>query len=107
MHAVVRHSMRTELLGDLAHSWPAAGPRPAEAASWASLPSPQEYVAGIELFQQGSRPCDAYLVIRGLIKLVRLDANGRELILALRHAGSFVGAAAAITGAVHPMSAVI
>jgi CRP-like cAMP-binding protein len=60
-----------------------------------SAPS-QTFPAGAELFTQGFPLRDVYLIERGLVKLVRLESNGQEIIVGLRSAGWVLGAAWAI-----------
>ena len=62
-------------------------------------PSPlQAYPPGVELFQQGEPAEKVYLIHRGLVKLVRCEENGQEMIVGLRREGWFLGAAAVILG---------
>jgi len=64
------------------------------------------YPAGFELFRQHSPPQVVYFSESGLVKLMRSEDNGRELILSLKFSGSLVGAAAAIHDRPHPFSAI-
>jgi CRP/FNR family cyclic AMP-dependent transcriptional regulator len=43
------------------------------------------------LFNEGERSDDAYLIVSGLIKMVKTAADGSETILAIRGAGDIVG----------------
>ncbi len=43
------------------------------------------------LFHEGERTDDAYLVLSGLLKLMKTAANGSEVLLAIRGAGELVG----------------
>jgi CRP/FNR family cyclic AMP-dependent transcriptional regulator len=43
------------------------------------------------LFNEGDRSDDAYLIVSGLIKMVKTAADGSETILAIRGAGDVVG----------------
>ena len=43
------------------------------------------------LFNEGDRSGDAYLIVSGLIKMVKTAADGSEAILAIRGAGDLVG----------------
>lgn len=75
--------------------------------SWMNLlPPPQTYPAGIGLFCQGSSAPEVYFVEHGLVKLIWVDPNGHEFILALRYAGAFLGLAPVILGIAHPVSAI-
>ncbi len=58
----------------------------------------QVYPARAVLFNQGELPQTVYFLEEGLIKLVRLDQTGQEIIVGLRRPGSFLGAASAILG---------
>lgn len=64
------------------------------------------YPTGVVLFQQDSPPAVVYFSESGLVKLMRSEDNGRELILSLKFSGSLLGAAAAIHDRPHPFSAV-
>ena len=76
-------------------------------SSWLSLlPAAQLYPVGTVLIQQGSAPGDIFFVEDGLVKLVRIDGNGREQILGLRGAGWILGAAFVLVGRSHPASVV-
>jgi len=59
-----------------------------------------------ELLQQGYPVEDVYLVKAGIIKLIRLDEDGNELIVGLRSAGAVLGAASAILHKPHPVSGI-
>lgn len=59
-----------------------------------ALTAAQTWVAGVELFQQGSIVEDVYFVSAGLIKLVHVEPDGRELIIGLQSPGCLVGSAA-------------
>ncbi len=43
------------------------------------------------LFYEGERTDDAYLVVSGLLKLLKTASNGTEVVLAIRGAGDLVG----------------
>lgn len=64
------------------------------------------YPPGLELFRQDSPAQFVYFSETGLVKLMRSEDNGRELILSLKFSGSLLGAAAAIHNKLHPFSAV-
>ena len=64
------------------------------------------YPTGVELFHQGNPAVDVYFVEDGLIKLIRAEESGHEIILDLRFRESLVGAAAAIQNSFHAFSAV-
>ena len=65
----------------------------------------QLYPPGVELFQQGEKSPDVYLIRDGVVKLVCCDAMGRQIIIALRFRNSFVGAPAVVLDATQPTSA--
>jgi CRP-like cAMP-binding protein len=68
----------------------------ADGSGWrqvTSLAPAQEYPPGIELFKQESVPRDVYLIEEGMIKLLYVEQNGREVIVGLRSPGWLVGAA--------------
>jgi CRP-like cAMP-binding protein len=74
---------------------------------WNALMFPaREFSAATSLFFQGSPVREVFCVERGLIKLTRLDKDGRELIVGLRAKGSFLGAASLIIQEPHPITAI-
>ncbi len=76
-------------------------------APWlALLPAAQLYPVGTVLVPQGGEPGDIFFVEDGLVKLVRMDGNGREQILGLRGPGWILGAAFILVGRAHPASVV-
>ena len=64
------------------------------------------YPATIQLYRQGSYAEEVYFISRGLLKLVRLEREGPELIIDLRPRGWLLGAAAVITRQQHPVTAI-
>jgi CRP/FNR family transcriptional regulator, cyclic AMP receptor protein len=64
------------------------------------------YPATIELYRQGSHAEEVYFINGGLLKLVRSERDGHELIVDLRPRGWLVGAAAVITRQQHPVTAI-
>lgn len=64
------------------------------------------YPTGFELFRQDCPAKAVYFSESGLVKLMRSEENGRELILSLKFSGSLLGVAAAINDKPHPFSAV-
>jgi CRP-like cAMP-binding protein len=64
------------------------------------------YPSGFELFRQDSPALVVYFSETGLVKLIRSEDNGQELILSIKFAGSLLGAAAVIDDRPHPFSAV-
>lgn len=70
-----------------------------------SVPA-QVYPASIELYRQGSHAPEVYFIHRGLVKLVRMEGDGHELIIDLRLPGWLLGAAAVITRQQHPVTVI-
>lgn len=70
------------------------------------LPKSHLYPAGVEIFTQGTDSLEVFFVQSGLLKLLRSEGNGHEIVLDLRFRGSFVGSAAAIRSTLHPFSAI-
>ena len=70
------------------------------------LAPPYVYPATIQLYRQGSHADDVYFIDRGLLKLVRLEREGHELIIDLRPRGWLLGTAAVITRQQHPVTAI-
>ena len=77
-----------------------------DACSVAAFPPDLVYPASVVLFQQGLPVQEVHHLKHGLVKLLQLDADGDELIVGLRSAGWFLGAAAAILGEPYVVSAV-
>ncbi len=50
----------------------------------AGLGLPLGFPAGVDLFQQGAAPESVFFLVDGLVKLVRIQPNGREAIVGLR-----------------------
>jgi len=69
------------------------------------LVSSQVYPATIELYRQGSPAQEVYFIQRGLVKLVRVEGDGHELIIDLRLSGWLLGAASVIARQQHPVTA--
>jgi CRP-like cAMP-binding protein len=69
------------------------------------LAGPLTYPASVELFHQGSPPQDVYLIERGLVKLIRLERGGHEIITSLRFAGWLLGASPVIVEKPYPVTA--
>lgn len=67
---------------------------------------PQGYASGIVVFQQGDEARELFLIRDGLIKLVRNEHNGTEIIIGLRSSGWLVGAAPIVTGQPYEFSAI-
>jgi CRP/FNR family transcriptional regulator, dissimilatory nitrate respiration regulator len=64
----------------------------------AELPASTPVDSGVTLLAQGAQPADVFFLVSGVVKLVHVESGGRELIVALRPPGSFLGSAAAIVG---------
>lgn len=63
--------------------------------------------ATIELYWQGSHAEEVYFISRGLLKLVRMEREGRELIIDLLHRGWLSGTVAVIIKHQHPVTAAL
>lgn len=72
----------------------------------ANLAPAQEYPPGIGLFKQGAVAEDVYFLEEGLIKLIRVEQVGHELIIGLRSPGWFVGGDFLVLGEKSPFSAI-
>lgn len=66
---------------------------------------PQDYPPGVELFKQEEWPQDVYLIESGLIKLVSVEQNGREMVIGLRSPRWIIGAGSIIINKKHAFSA--
>lgn len=62
--------------------------------------------AGIELFRQGSQAEAAFVIETGLVKLIRVENDGREMIVDLRYPGGLPGAAEIIARQAHSLTAI-
>jgi CRP-like cAMP-binding protein len=58
------------------------------------------------LFCQDSQVQDVFVLNRGLVKLIRVEEDGREMIVGLRSPGWILGAASAVSGGTHVVTAV-
>ena len=65
----------------------------------------QLYHPNVELFRQDALAKDIFLVETGLIKVSRIEKNGREVIVDLRHPGFLLGVSSAILDQPHAVSA--
>jgi CRP-like cAMP-binding protein len=63
------------------------------------------YPPGTELFRQSSSAGDVYFLDSGLVKLVRTEPDGQELIVGLRSPGWILGAAPVIAKKQYPVTA--
>lgn len=70
------------------------------------LPVVKAYPPGVALFLQGNPPREVFFLEQGLLKLLRLELDGHELVAGLRATGWIVGAAAAILGRPYAVTAV-
>lgn len=68
--------------------------------------SSQRYPATVELYRQGDAANDVYLLESGLVKLVRVEPDGQELIVALRFPGSLIGNFSVIMNNPYPLTAI-
>jgi CRP/FNR family transcriptional regulator len=102
---VLGNSGQTEDLGDIeAQQGTAVSVPPRVLVEFDS--SPHIYPPMIELFRQGDPANDVFLIERGLVKLTRLESNGREVIVDLRFPGWLLGAASVILKQPHAVSAI-
>lgn len=62
--------------------------------------------AKIELFRQDSQVHDVFVLNRGLVKLIRVEEDGREMIVGLRSPDWILGAASAVSEGAHVVTAV-
>ena len=70
------------------------------------FPPSQAVASGVELFAQGAMIDDVVFINEGVVKLVRVERDGRELIVGLRLAGWFLGSTSALLGRPVPASAI-
>lgn len=77
-----------------------------EAGELQGLAQTQTYPKGVELFQQGSLLDEVMRIKGGVTKLVRVDREGREMILALAFAGAWLGTAGVLARTPHPVTVV-
>src|SRR5215211_3142081 len=63
---------------------------------WHKLGPPHTYPVATTLFQQGSYARDVYFIESGLIKLIRYEQEGQEMIVDLRYPGWMLGSSSAI-----------
>jgi len=68
--------------------------------------SPNVYPPGIIIFQQGVQAQDIFLISEGLVKLVRNEENGTEIIVGLRSSGALLGAVSVLINEPHVIAAV-
>ncbi len=61
---------------------------------------------GAELFQQGTPAQMVYLLKSGLVKLMRVEEDGQQMIVGLRSAGWLLGVESALLQSPHPVTAV-
>jgi CRP-like cAMP-binding protein len=66
----------------------------------------QIYPASVTLHRQGAVAAEVFFIESGLVKLVRSEEGGRELIADLRFAGYLLGDAAVISNRPHPLTAI-
>jgi len=65
----------------------------------------QAYTAAVELFRQGNKPDGVFFIERGLVKLVRVEKGGSELIVRVSERGAFLGAESVIIEEAYPVTA--
>jgi CRP-like cAMP-binding protein len=74
--------------------------------SYSSVGSSQVYPPFTTILRQGSSAQDVFFVDRGVVKLTRLEEQGKELILAIRFPGWVLGTASAVLQKPNPISAI-
>jgi CRP-like cAMP-binding protein len=69
---------------------------------WAGLACrpPRTYSPGEALLMQGDKSTDVFILLTGLVKVVRTDREGRQRLLAFRGSGEILGEMAAQCGGV-------
>jgi CRP/FNR family transcriptional regulator len=72
----------------------------------ASISSRKLFPVGSKIFVQGATPQAVYFINRGLIKLVRVEADGKEVIIGLRPPNRWFGTATAIARRPYSLTAV-
>jgi CRP-like cAMP-binding protein len=70
-----------------------------------ALVAGQKYPAGIELLRQGDIAPDVWIIDDGVVKLVYLDEDGRQLTVGIRLKGCILGSASVILGQPSPVAA--
>ena len=68
--------------------------------------SQQIISAGTQLFRQDDPIREIYLLEKGLVKFMRTEMNGQEMLVEIRSAGGLLGAASALANHPAPMSVV-
>jgi CRP-like cAMP-binding protein len=71
----------------------------------ANAAPPRQFPVGTELFRQGFPAEEVLLLDEGVVKLIRLEDDGRQLIVGLHSAGSILGAAPVVANRCHPATA--
>jgi CRP-like cAMP-binding protein len=71
-----------------------------------SAGSTRELSPSTVLFYQGSSANEVFCIEKGLIKLIRMNEDGEELVIGLRSKGSLLGAASVIVQELHPITAI-
>jgi CRP/FNR family transcriptional regulator len=66
----------------------------------------QQWPHATRLFNQGLPAADVYFIDHGLVKLVHVGQDGKELIVGLRSSGKVLGGPSVILGEAYPVSAV-
>jgi CRP-like cAMP-binding protein len=81
------------------------GLSPADRAALAAVSTLRSFARGEELFAEGEPSEALYVVIEGLVKVVKMTPSGKELILEIFGEGDPVGAVAMFAGLPFPASA--
>src|SRR5437660_4614179 len=65
-----------------------------------------KYPTGVEILTQGEIANDVWIVDKGIVKLIHVAEDGRDIVVGLRTIGWIVGAASAIVKKPSPITAV-
>jgi CRP-like cAMP-binding protein len=71
-----------------------------------ALAPPEDWPHATRIFNQGLPAADAYVIEHGLVKLVYVGSDGKELIVGVRSSGRVLGGPSVILGQAYPVSAV-
>ena len=84
-------------------AWPPGG------LAFGAFPIPlvpgQRYPAGVELLRQAEIAKDVWIIDEGVVKLVHIEEDGRELTVGVRFKGWILGSASVILGKESPVAA--
>lgn len=69
------------------------------------MTAPAAFPPGVVLFSAGDAPRTLYLIEHGTVKLTASENGGRDVLVAFRHTGWLLGAAAVAAGGTHVVTA--